>query len=159
VQSLPDPERGAAGLAGSYAAVSGDERARGLLVDFARSLGMLPFQIDDDMRPLHHAAAAAASNFVAGALVVSRRLAERAGVPREAYERLTQQTIANVGANGIAGLTGPIARGDFGTVRGQLAAIAREAPELLPAYVAMVRATAELTEHRAHIESVVGEYE
>jgi len=159
VQSLPDPEQGAAALRGSFAAVSGDQPAKELLNEFARSLGMVPFEIEDAMRAIHHAAAVAASNFVAAALVVSRRLAEKAGVPVEAYEGLTSRTIANVAAGGIDALTGPIARGDMGTVRGQLAAIAREAPDLLAPYVALVKATASLTTHRESIESAVEAYE
>ena len=42
---------------------------------------------------------------------------------------------------GDAALTGPIVRGDAGTIRGHLAEIARTAPHTLPSYVAMARAT------------------
>jgi predicted short-subunit dehydrogenase-like oxidoreductase (DUF2520 family) len=159
VQSLPDPELGSAALAGSHAAVSGDLEACDVLESFATSLGMLPFRLDDALRPLHHAAASAASNFVAAALALSQALAERAGVPGAAYQRLTETTIANVAEHGLDALTGPIARGDVGTVRGQLAAIARDAPELSASYVAMVRATAGLTDHEALIESILGDGE
>lgn len=156
VQSLTDPVQGASALEGSFAAISGDERAVGTLTQFAETLGMQPFEIDDAMRALHHAAASAASNFVAAALVVSRGLAERAGVPPEAYAHLTAQTISNVATRGLGGMTGPIARGDLGTVRGQLDAVMAGAPELVRSFAAFVRATAALTPNREAIESVVG---
>jgi predicted short-subunit dehydrogenase-like oxidoreductase (DUF2520 family) len=44
-------------------------------------------------------------------------------------------------AEGDAALTGPIVRGDVNTVRGHLAEIAAAAPDTLPSYVALARAT------------------
>ena len=44
---------------------------------------------------------------------------------------------------GDAGLTGPVARGDAGTVAGHLAALRQTAPEALPVYVALARLTAD----------------
>jgi predicted short-subunit dehydrogenase-like oxidoreductase (DUF2520 family) len=56
---------------------------------------------------------------------------------------LVQAVIANAMELGPeVALTGPVARGDVGTVRAQLAAVADAAPELLEPFVAMVRATA-----------------
>ena len=45
--------------------------------------------------------------------------------------------------SGDAALTGPVARGDAGTVAAHLASCARTPPARSPAYVAMARATAE----------------
>src|SRR5690554_6147627 len=42
LQTLPDPERGAAALAGAWAAVTAAEPLAGLLEELARSLGMRP---------------------------------------------------------------------------------------------------------------------
>jgi predicted short-subunit dehydrogenase-like oxidoreductase (DUF2520 family) len=44
---------------------------------------------------------------------------------------------------GDAVLTGPVSRGDAGTVRAHLDVLAKVAPEVLPAYVAMARLTAD----------------
>ena len=44
---------------------------------------------------------------------------------------------------GDAALTGPVARGDAGTVRAHLDVLAEVAPEVLPSYVAMARLTAD----------------
>ena len=45
--------------------------------------------------------------------------------------------------SGDAALTGPVARGDAGTVAAHLEVLRRSAPETLPAYVAMARLTAD----------------
>lgn len=158
VQSLPDPATGSEALRGASAAVSGERRAVTLLASFATSLGMIPFELDDADRALHHAAATAASNFVAVALIVAVRLAERAGTPVEAYAALTRTTVANVATHGAAALTGPVARGDLGTLRGHLDAIAGGAPDVLAAFVDLVAANASMTPHREAVESLVGEY-
>lgn len=71
LQTLPDPERGAAALAGAWAAVTAAEPLAGLLEELARSLGMRPFALADEAKPLYHAAAAAAANYVVEALGIN----------------------------------------------------------------------------------------
>ncbi len=80
LQTLPDPERGADALAGSYVGLDGDPFALDTLTHLASSLGMEPFRLDDAIRPAYHAAAAAASNFVLTALATSGDLFDSAGV-------------------------------------------------------------------------------
>jgi len=58
------------------------------------------------------------------------------GAPPEAIVPLMARTIEN----GFD-LTGPIARGDWSTVEAHLAALEREAPDLVPLYRALVEAT------------------
>jgi predicted short-subunit dehydrogenase-like oxidoreductase (DUF2520 family) len=55
----------------------------------------------------------------------------------------------------LAALTGPVARGDVGTVRGQLAAVARWAPEMEDDYRAFARATARVAGTEATFEGVL----
>jgi 2-polyprenyl-6-methoxyphenol hydroxylase-like FAD-dependent oxidoreductase len=70
------------------------------------------------------------------------RALQRAGVPAEAYWDLARPTIDNVVEQGAAAaLTGPVARGDWETVRRHLAAIA---PDERDAYLAMSVAAARL---------------
>jgi predicted short-subunit dehydrogenase-like oxidoreductase (DUF2520 family) len=49
----------------------------------------------------------------------------------------------NTLGGGAGALTGPVARGDAGTVAAHLDALRRAAPEAVPAYVAMARLTAD----------------
>jgi predicted short-subunit dehydrogenase-like oxidoreductase (DUF2520 family) len=60
---------------------------------------------------------------------------------------LQRATLDNVEQLGPAlALTGPAIRGDAGTVRRNLEALERHAPELVPVYVALARSTLQLAE-------------
>ncbi len=52
---------------------------------------------------------------------------------------------------GDAALTGPVSRGDVATVAGHLQTLRREAPDVVPAYVAMARRTAQRAEHSGRL--------
>ncbi len=144
LQTLPTPESGAAQLGGAWIAVTTeDDLLADRLFAFAASLGGHPFELVDEQKPLYHAAAAAAANFPLASLAISRRLFAAAGVDFAVAGPLIAAVIANAAALGPeAALTGPVARGDVGTVRAQVAAVAAAAPELLDHFVALVRATA-----------------
>jgi predicted short-subunit dehydrogenase-like oxidoreductase (DUF2520 family) len=129
--------RGAEQLDGAWAAIiseSDDAHERGHWL--ARTLGLYPFDLDDDTRPLYHAGAAIASNYLVTLHRAATRLFETAGAPPEALVPLMTRTIEN----GFE-LTGPIARGDSDTVGSHVRAIHDEAPELEPMYVALAEAT------------------
>ncbi len=123
LQSLPDPETGAAALAGAFVGIDGDELGSDMLTHLASSLGMEPFTLDDTARPAYHAAAAAAANFVVTALAVSADLYDSAGIDPRVSRPLVERAVANAFEKGpAAALTGPIARGDVDTVIGHLEA-------------------------------------
>jgi len=65
------------------------------------------------------------------------------------YGRLMEQTLANARAVGVAAaLTGPIVRGDAGTVTAHLEALARFAPEVADLYLAVARRELVIAEQR-----------
>jgi predicted short-subunit dehydrogenase-like oxidoreductase (DUF2520 family) len=119
-----------AALDGAPAAVSGV--AADTASDIARALGMRPFALDDAMRARYHAAAALAANGTVTLLDAAVAAAERAGMPaelaRSGLARLASAAAARVAAEGAeSALTGPIRRGDAGTVRRHLEALASDA--------------------------------
>jgi len=129
------PDRGPGQLEGAHAAVTGDwELGSGL----ARELGMIPFALADEAKPVYHAASVFASNYLVTLTHAAVTLLERAGLEREAaltaLRPLQHRTIE------VAGLppTGPIARGDAATVAAHLKVVG---PELEPLYRALGRAT------------------
>jgi predicted short-subunit dehydrogenase-like oxidoreductase (DUF2520 family) len=100
------------------------------------------FRLPDELRPLYHAAAVFASNYVVTASGVASDLLAAAGVPDpvRAMYPLQAATLANVSDLGPAqALTGPIVRGDAGTVERNLEALEAHAPQTVAAYVAMGR--------------------
>lgn len=143
LQTLPDPERGAAALAGSYVGIGGEELAEDTLVHFAISLDMKPFALDDAVRPLYHAASAAAANFVATALATASDLYSTAGIEPSVAAPLVSRVAHNVfEAGGRESLTGPIARGDTDTVVGHLVAAHQVSESVGKQFRLMAEATA-----------------
>jgi predicted short-subunit dehydrogenase-like oxidoreductase (DUF2520 family) len=133
-------------FAGAGAAVAGTTPhalsvARGL----ARSLRMVPVEVDEEDRALYHTAASVASNFLITLEATAERLAASAGVERELLVPLVRATVENWSRLGAQrALTGPVARGDEATVAAQRRAVDEAAPELLPLFEALVTATQEL---------------
>jgi len=122
-------------------AVTGDTPAD---VEFGRwlaeRLGCRPFALTDDAKPLYHLAAASASNlFVALQSEAGELMAAAAGLPPAAaaclLAPLVATTAANIAARGPSqALTGPVARGDVGTVRAHLELLAGQAPRFADTY-------------------------
>ena len=130
--------RGPEQLDGAWAAVTAEtEDARELGFELARTLGLEPFELTDEARPLYHAGAAIASNYLVTLHRAASELLAAAGAPPEALEPLMRRTIEN----GFE-LTGPIARGDWATVDRHLEALHASAPEVEPMYRALAEATA-----------------
>ncbi len=145
LQTLPDAERGARRLDGSWMAITAEEPLRHVLIEFAASIGCRPFDLRDDVKPLYHAGAAAAANYTLTTLDLSLALFEAAGVPFEAAHPLIEAIIANAFDLGPAGaLTGPVARGDAVTVARQVAAIRDRIPQAEKLFSDLARSTAEL---------------
>jgi len=104
-----------------------------------------PVWIADEDRPLYHAALAGAANHMVTLVAESSELLERIGVeqPGRMLGPLLGAALENVLRLGIAGLTGPVVRGDAGTVRRHVDALILAAPEAADAYVALARLTAD----------------
>jgi predicted short-subunit dehydrogenase-like oxidoreductase (DUF2520 family) len=130
--------RGPEQLDSAWAAVTAESDA-GREAGFwlARTLGLEPFALDDDARPLYHAGAAIASNYLVTLHAVAAELFRAAGAPPEALVPLMRRTIDN----GFE-LTGPIERGDWDTVESHRRAIRAAKPELEPLYDVLAEATA-----------------
>lgn len=133
--ALPDPDRGADRLSTAWFAVGGDELAARL----ADELSGRWFRIDDGDRALYHAAAVVASNHVTAVLGQADRIGNAIGLPFEALAALARTAVDAADELGPAdALTGPVARGDESTIRDHLAALARQLPEEIPTYEALV---------------------
>lgn len=130
-------ERGPEQLDGAWAAVTAEtDEAADAGRWLAETLGLRPFPLADADKPLYHAGAAIASNFLVTLYRAAAGLMEATGAPPEALVPLMERTIAN----GFA-LTGPIARGDWATVEAHLRALEERAPDLVPLYRALAEAT------------------
>jgi predicted short-subunit dehydrogenase-like oxidoreductase (DUF2520 family) len=129
--------RGPEQLDGAWAAVTAEsEEARDEGLELARTLGLEPFVLADRDRPLYHAGAVFASNYIVTLYRAAAELLREAGAPPEALGPLMRGTIDN-----DFELTGPISRGDWATVEAHLAVIRERKPELEDLYRKLADAT------------------
>jgi predicted short-subunit dehydrogenase-like oxidoreductase (DUF2520 family) len=150
VMGLPNEEIGAGRLLdnGWFALTEGCDPVGQQIVD---ALGgrAITLRDDPDTRALHHAACCVAGNHLVTLLGQVERLANAAGVSPAAYFELVRAVVDNVENIGAAqALTGPVARGDHGTVERHRDAIGAHAPRDLALYDALVPATEELAQEK-----------
>jgi predicted short-subunit dehydrogenase-like oxidoreductase (DUF2520 family) len=107
-------------------------------------MGGEPVFIAEADRGLYHAALAGAANHLVTQVVQGADLLTKAGVrePSRMLGPLLSAALDNALRLGDAALTGPVARGDAQTIAGHLQALRADAPEALPAYLALARLTA-----------------
>jgi predicted short-subunit dehydrogenase-like oxidoreductase (DUF2520 family) len=148
LQTFPDVAHAVDRIPGSAIAVSADDEEGYLVAErIADDLLGEPFRLQDDLRALYHAGAVFASNYLVAVSSVAEQLFARAGVPEptRAMAALQHATLDNVRELGPRrALTGPVVRGDAGTIERNLAALRAHAPTAVAAYVAMARVTADL---------------
>ena len=108
-------------------------------------MGGEPVYIPEDRRELYHAAVASAANHLITLVAEAGDLLRTAGVadPARFLGPLLFASLDNGLRFGDAGLTGPVARGDAGTVAAHVAALGAASPGALAAYVALARLTAD----------------
>ena len=101
--------------------------------------------VAEDRRAVYHAALAHGANHLVTLVAEAMELLGAAGVEDAAgtLRPLLSAALDNALESGDAALTGPIVRGDVGTVAAHLEGIAAHAPATLASYVALARATAD----------------
>lgn len=104
--------------------------------------------IPEERRALYHAALAHGANHLVTLVAEAADLLREAGVgnPNRMLGPLLSAALDNALRHGDRALTGPVARGDVGTVRAHLRVLAEHAPEMLPTYRALAARTAERAE-------------
>lgn len=129
--------------AGALVAVDAcTDDARALLMALARALLLAPVVVDEGVRALYHAGAAITANLPIALVQTGVDLLIRAGIDDETARRglttLLASTVQNLerAPSLSAALTGAVARGDVGTIRTHLEALAFD-PEILSLYRAL----------------------
>jgi predicted short-subunit dehydrogenase-like oxidoreductase (DUF2520 family) len=132
-------------LTGAHLLIAGERVALARTRALARRLGMIPRRWASVELPLYHAAAGLLANGSAALAAAAERLLRAAGCPPDELGRVLGPLLRSVADNVTRlgtphALTGPIRRGDAGTVHAHLVALERALPELLPLYVACAQA-------------------
>ncbi|MCZ2803939.1 DUF2520 domain-containing protein [Modestobacter sp. VKM Ac-2983] len=108
-------------------------------------MGGEPFWIDEADRGLYHAALVTGANHLVTLVAEAADLLRAAGVdePGRVLTPLLTAALDNGLRRGDRGLTGPVSRGDVGTVAAHLETLSERAPAAVDAYVALARRTTE----------------
>ncbi len=118
-----------------------DERA--VVESLVADLGGTPMWVPEEMRTLYHAGLAHGANHLVTLVTEAMEILSAAGAadPAGTLRPLLTAALDNALEHGDAALTGPIVRGDLGTVEAHLRDIEANAPQTLASYVALARAT------------------
>ncbi|WP_369258592.1 Rossmann-like and DUF2520 domain-containing protein [Geodermatophilus amargosae] len=108
-------------------------------------MGGEPFFVAETDRRLYHAALVTGANHLVTLVAEAADLLRQAGVdaPARVLTPLLTAALDNGLRRGDRGLTGPVSRGDVGTVADHLETLTDRAPESVAAYVAMAQRTTE----------------
>lgn len=131
LMAVADPWLAGERLLGAAFAMTGEPLANTAARRLVAGLGGIPLTIAATQRPLYHAAAVMASNYLVALTGAAVRMLGEAGVDPDdglaALLPLLRGTLDNMEQLGVrSAVTGPIARGDIDTVRLHLARLSPE---------------------------------
>ncbi|MGW7098467.1 Rossmann-like and DUF2520 domain-containing protein [Streptomyces sp. NPDC054838] len=132
-------------LAGCSFGVTAPDELRLAAEALVIEMGGEPEWIAEESRPLYHAALALGANHLVTLVAQAMELLGKAGVehPDRMLGPLLGAALDNALRSGDSALTGPVARGDAGTVAAHIAELRAHAPAAVPGYLAMARTTAD----------------
>ncbi|MEV6931658.1 Rossmann-like and DUF2520 domain-containing protein [Dactylosporangium sp. NPDC051485] len=132
-------------LPGVSFGVTAPDELRPAAEELVAGLGGVVEWIDEQKRPLYHAALAHGANHLATLVSEAMDRLRDAGVhePERMLAPLLGAALDNTLRLGDAALTGPVSRGDAGTVAKHLRALDAVAPGSVPPYLALARRTAD----------------
>lgn len=124
ILSFAQPEQAMANFAGSFCGAEGEPEALARLIPAFQALGARVVPVESDKKILYHAAAVIGSNYLVTLMEAALQAYEAAGIARadamQMLKPLAEGALNNALQFGPAqALSGPIARGDWDTVRRQ----------------------------------------
>jgi predicted short-subunit dehydrogenase-like oxidoreductase (DUF2520 family) len=149
LQSFADVEGAIKNIPGSTFGITTVDEIKEWSVQIVRDLGGIPFFVSDTDKPLYHVAACIASNYLTTLIHKVEEIYQLLGLNREDSIRaiwpLVKGTMKNIEEKGtVHALTGPVARGDIGTINKHIQALRNRLPALLPAYSILGLLTTEI---------------
>lgn len=144
-----DPQAEVRQMIGARFAVTGSTlRAGAEARAIVAFLGGVPVDISEAHRPLYHAALCHGANHLVTLIAGAVDALSAAGVddPAALLAPLVRAALENGLGKGMAGMSGPLLRGDAATIGGHVSALRRDCPALLPPYRAMALATLDALE-------------
>jgi len=139
LQTFASAKQAVENMPGSTFALEAEEPLLSMLKDMATALEGHWIELEAKDKVVYHAAAVIACNYLVTLIKLATDLWQSFNIPThqstQALLPLIRGTIHNIETVGIPKcLTGPIARGDSGTIRKHLEALQKVAPAILPTY-------------------------
>lgn len=158
LQSFSSIDQAIENIPGSYFGVTADKKAEEPAKNIIRDLGGIPIVISPDHKPLYHAAACVASNYLVSLMNVVESIYQAIGIDekdaKKAYLPLVYGSLKNIERSGSTlSLTGPIARGDSGTIKKHIAAINKNLPHYSSFYASMGLITVKVAQQKGTLNA------
>lgn len=148
LQTFPDIDSGIAVLPSTYIFIEGDEGAIPSLQRIALSLGFKSLRIDSSHKVLYHLSAVFACNLLCALMYEGERVMEKIGIDLVPFSPIIKATLRNIETKGpLLSLTGPIVRGDAGTIVSHLSAM-EDMPLAATVYRGLSRVALEMAQKR-----------
>ncbi len=149
LQSFSSIDNAIHNIPSSYFGITADTKTRKQAEAIVIALGGKPMYISAKQKPLYHAAACVVSNYLVSLLNVVESIYQYIGInekdAKKAYLPLIYGSLKNIELSGsVAALTGPIARGDAGTIEKHVAAINVNLPQYASLYSSLGLVTVDL---------------
>lgn len=146
LQTFASVKQAIENIPGSTFAIEAEEPLQTTLKEMATALGGRYIQLEASDKVMYHAAAVIACNYLVTLVKLATDLWKTFDIPTQQASQallpLIQGTIHNIETVGIPDcLTGPVARGDSGTIRKHIEALQKVAPDVLPTYLELGRQT------------------
>ena len=142
MQAFASVENGIASIPGATFGIEGDDEVRAYLRRMALDVGGHPVFLEPEDKALYHLSGVMMGGLLSGIAAAASQLWEHIGHDRargvQALMPMMRQVSQNLATAGVpAGLAGPYARGDVGTVRKHLEVLHERSPDTLPLYCHM----------------------
>jgi len=149
LQSFSSIDNAIQNIPSSYFGITADAKAKIKAEAIVIALGGKPIYIRAKQKPLYHAAACVASNYLVSLLNAVESIYQSIGISekdaKKAYLPLIYGSLKNIELSGsVAALTGPIARGDSGTIKKHIDAINANLPQYSSLYSSLGLVTVDL---------------
>ena len=125
LQTFPDVESGIESLPSTFIFIEGDGGALGTLQTIAEAVGHRAVRIEGKNKTRYHLCAVFVCNLLCALLYTGEKIMHSIGIEIEPFHPIIRATLRNIEKKGpLQSLTGPVVRGDAGTVRSHIEAMA-----------------------------------
>ena len=158
LQSFSSVDQAIQNIPGSYFGVTADKQSQAQAKNIVRDLGGIPLVISSEQKPLYHAAACFASNYLVSLMNVVESIYQAIGInekdAKKAFLPLVYGSLKNIENSGsVFSLTGPIARGDSGTVKKHMMAIHENLPQYSSLYSSLGLITVKIARQKGTLNA------